>query len=709
MAGSLTSSDRYAAAALLALALREAQRARKGELELEEKEEWALKETARAGDFSWCSQECGILENTCRCLLIEEDRWSSLERLGQTPDTKLQVSAFLHVLKEGEGSNSGAEDDKSPGKAALELSGQKVEDTVTDDKSPAQLSARSAPLNVDKTVSQQALDRLTAMQHTSPSPSTAVFQDSPEAPQETKSEPQKTSTTQGETPTNPDDAPSTSAPVPRKPKHCMLPPDAPKLSPQRTVAVVYELLYAAVSDGLDYGKKGGKVHKRPGYDARQRVALRFLAEWLDLPWKKVTELEVVVAHAALAAETARREMLEKEREEDAESEKNRKSWAKWKRNMYVGGAAVAGGALLAVTGGLAAPAIGAGIAALTTGSVAATAALATTTAGTAVVAGAFGAAGAGLGGYRMSRRVGDVSEFQFEPVGENHQQGCLAVGVYVAGVCFEPQDYVSAWEAPDRDLERFVVRWESKEVIPVATAVQDWIKANLTAEIVKKGAMMTVLQGLLLAVAWPAAIVGALNGIENKWAVVINRADKAGVLLADALLSGSHGDRPVTLVGASLGARVVFSCLEELARRGDTGGIVERAVLLGMPLPHDVKRWETVRGVVAGRLVNGYATNDWTLGVIYRANLMTTSIAGLQPCPHTGVENVDVTPWVKGHTSYLHHLREIQAQVDVDSCWPVGVLGLPEAESVPAGTPAKEQLEAADVEAMAAQAGNLTL
>lgn len=64
-----------------------------------------------------------------------------------------------------------------------------------------------------------------------------------------------------------------------------------------------------------------------------------------------TELEVVVAHAALAAETARREMLEKQKEEDAESEKNRKSWAKWKRNMYVGGAAVAGGALLAVTGG----------------------------------------------------------------------------------------------------------------------------------------------------------------------------------------------------------------------------------------------------------------------------------------------------------------------------------------------------------------------
>jgi hypothetical protein len=40
---------------------------------------------------------------------------------------------------------------------------------------------------------------------------------------------------------------------------------------------------------------------------------------------------------------------------------------------------------------------------------------------------------------------------------------------------------------------------------------------------VKKGAMMTVLQGLVMAVAWPAAIIGALNGIENKWAIVVNR------------------------------------------------------------------------------------------------------------------------------------------------------------------------------------------
>jgi hypothetical protein len=52
---------------------------------------------------------------------------------------------------------------------------------------------------------------------------------------------------------------------------------------------------------------------------------------------------------------------------------------------------------------------------------------------------------------------------------------------------------------------------------------------------------------------------------------------------------------------------------------GWTGGIVERVVLLGAPLVLNTRQWQTVRKVVAGRFINGYSTNDWMLGVIYRA------------------------------------------------------------------------------------------
>ena len=60
------------------------------------------------------------------------------------------------------------------------------------------------------------------------------------------------------------------------------------------------------------------------------------------------------------------------------------------------------------------------------------------------------------------------------------------------------------------------------------------------------------------------------RGTPTHWLIStqVTRADAAGVALADALCARSAiGERPVTLVGYSLGARVVFSCLEELARR----------------------------------------------------------------------------------------------------------------------------------------------
>lgn len=131
--------------------------------------------------------------------------------------------------------------------------------------------------------------------------------------------------------------------------------------------------------------------------------------------------------------------------------------------------------------------------------------------------------------------------------------------------------------------------------------------------------------------------------------------------------------RPVTLVGFSLGAQLIFKCLECLAEAEDGGtnkhklwisfvtmlifslncccytskaGIVERVVLLGAPVSINEQRWEDARNVchegilnvvltflldkryisiaiwlqlVAGRFINAYSTDDWTLGIVFRA------------------------------------------------------------------------------------------
>lgn len=88
--------------------------------------------------------------------------------------------------------------------------------------------------------------------------------------------------------------------------------------------------------------------------------------------------------------------------------------------LSIGAVAVGGGALLAVTGGLAAPAIAAGLGAAVSlahgGAAAAAAAVAGfagSTAGTAAVTGLFGAWGASVGGGAAGSLYGEVREFGF--------------------------------------------------------------------------------------------------------------------------------------------------------------------------------------------------------------------------------------------------------------------------------------------------------
>lgn len=57
------------------------------------------------------------------------------------------------------------------------------------------------------------------------------------------------------------------------------------LSYQRKVTVLFELLSACLSD---LGEENVKyTRRRKGYDARHHVALRLLATWLDIKWKKM--------------------------------------------------------------------------------------------------------------------------------------------------------------------------------------------------------------------------------------------------------------------------------------------------------------------------------------------------------------------------------------------------------------------------------------
>lgn len=120
------------------------------------------------------------------------------------------------------------------------------------------------------------------------------------------------------------------------------------------------------------------------------------------------------------------------------------------------------------------------------------------------------------------------------------------------------------------------------------------------------------------------------------------------------------GVRPVSLIGFSLGARVIFYALLELAKN-KAYGIVQDVYLMGATVTAPVKVWRSVRGAVSGRVVNAYARNDWVLAYLFRATSGGIgTVAGLRPVENVpDLENVDITDVLVGHMSYRTSLPVI--------------------------------------------------
>lgn len=141
--------------------------------------------------------------------------------------------------------------------------------------------------------------------------------------------------------------------------------------------------------------------------------------------------------------------------------------------------------------------------------------------------------------------------------------------------------------------------------------------------------------------------------IDNPWAVSLDRATAAGKILADSLIERNLGTRPITLVGYSLGSRVIFSCLQELAKRG-AYGLVQNVYLFGSPIVVKKEEYLRARTVVPGRFVNGFNRTDWILGYLFRLTnggiRRVAGLAAIEDLPW--IENVDVTDIVKGHMEY---------------------------------------------------------
>ena len=399
------------------------------------------------------------------------------------------------------------------------------------------------------------------------------------------------------------------------------------------------------------------------YDARSRSLLLRFANIIDISKLEVYQFERRLIEC-LDMETTEKSIENKDEKLSdqlfiqQQIKKNKK-----KRLAYIGLATLAGSLAMGLSMGLLAPVIGAGIAAgFTTIGVAGTGGFLAGVGGTALITTTGVAIGAKVGSKAGARRVGDVHTFEFKPLHNNKRTNLIVtISGWMNG---EMDDVRLPFSTVDPVMgDMFSLLWEPEMLQSMGQTIGILASEALSTSIQQLlGA--TILTALMSAIQIPMALSKLSYLLDNPWNVSLDRAWKAGKLLAETIVSGNLGVRPITLVGFSLGARLIYSCLIEMARRG-VYGLIENVIILGSPITINTDQIAEARSVVSGRFVNGYSKKDWILGYLFRATgggLLT--VAGLSPLKNIeGIENIDCTEFVEGHMSYRKAIPKIMKNI----------------------------------------------
>lgn len=245
------------------------------------------------------------------------------------------------------------------------------------------------------------------------------------------------------------------------------------------------------------------------------------------------------------------------------------------------------------------------------------------------------------------------------------------------------------------------ISWESQHLSSLCHIVEN-LAIEVSSQATRVALQFSVIGAIISAVAIPSALMTASKLIDDPYQICILRADEAGRELAKCLLQ-SDEKRPVSLVGFSFGARVIYACLRELARQQEIwedsrapktcgspdqkdgsrlpsflkkkskenlrfeydrepASLVEDVVFIGLPRVYDKTVISSCRRVTGGRLVNCYISHDWLLSLMFAAR--GGFPCGIRPIKDVpGVENIDVSDLVESHIRYADAVPRILQRV----------------------------------------------
>lgn len=193
----------------------------------------------------------------------------------------------------------------------------------------------------------------------------------------------------------------------------------------------------------------------------------------------------------------------------------------------------------------------------------------------------------------------------------------------------------------------FALRWDSGSKVRLLT--EDLPQIGITAATIWKASPFVV--GL--------KTFSLIN--QQPFKIACIKAEKTGKALAYFLTQRIFAGCSVSLLGFSLGTRVIYYCLKELSILAP--GLIHNVYLMGGTVDSSASDWGDCRNAVAGRLVNVSSKSDYALKYFYRLAKFENPI-GVNQIQVNGIENYDISDLVSGHSDYREKLDVILKKIN---------------------------------------------
>lgn len=224
-----------------------------------------------------------------------------------------------------------------------------------------------------------------------------------------------------------------------------------------------------------------------------------------------------------------------------------------------------------------------------------------------------------------------VPDDEEKGVAEVDKTPSLTATIVVPGLLTEsPTEAVTAWQSSivphtvfKDGRDTYVLMYETDFMYKTGRALNRFVRGKIIGQLKKQVIKRTVLNAYFAAVKLPLSVYGmASMGLDNSWMQAQSKSQKAGRLLGEVLEKRVQGQRPVVLIGSSVGALTVLHALLYLSSRPTSSTalpqIVDSAYLISLPSAPSKEEWAACRSVVARRLVNAWSDKDLVLASIVR-------------------------------------------------------------------------------------------